>query len=124
MLSRLLMAWRRCLAEEKVQMTFRVTTDFHKRIHTEAACREKSVQQMIQEALEMYFKTPSSQWDYAVTSFVTWGENASPKEADERQAWTELWIKCLNRLPHSITSVLADAMKWCLQTQKSSRRKL
>ena len=107
---------------KRVLVGVRVAEGFHRRIRSELVRRELSLQQMVVDALTLYFRTPVD-WDYAATTYVLHDDKAAAEEAARRQASIDLFLKYIDRMPPEKVEVLTRAMEWDLQTLKSSRRK-
>jgi hypothetical protein len=107
-----------------VQMKFRVDQGFYDLIQAEATKRELSFQEMMLDALKLYFATPHPEsWDYALTTFVKHGKGVSEGEARERRTWAALLWKYLNKMPREKIQLLMNAVRYDLDMQQSSRRK-
>lgn len=111
------------MAEKKVQIGFRTTEAFQRRIESECIKRELSLQDLVRYALEWYFKTPPpDDWDYADIIYHQDPESTD-KERVEREKWGVLWVKYVNEMPREKILLMADVMKLDLLHYKSSRRK-
>jgi hypothetical protein len=110
------------MTEKKVQIGFRVSEAFQRRIETERLKRDLSVQDMIQFALELYFKTPV-EWDFADVVYHQANPETTSEEIQERSSWAELWVKYMNEMPLEKAQFMAEVMKLDLLHYKSSRRK-
>ena len=109
-------------AQKKVLVGVRVPEPFHRRIQTELVRRDLSLQQMIVDALALYFKSPLD-WDYAATTYVQHDAGDPESVMAERDAWMGLWVKYISQMPPEKVEVLTRVMEWDLRTLKSSRRK-
>ena len=109
------------MAEKKVQIGFRVTEAFQRRMETERIKREISTQDMIQTALKFWFDTPRDQdsWTHADIRFI----DAKDKEDQEATAWISLFEKYIDKMPREKVLFLVEMMKLDLSHYKSSRRK-
>ncbi len=100
----------------------RVSKGFHRRIQSECVRREMSIQDLVVAGLKVYFASPA-EWDHASMTFYTDDPNFTKKQADERNAWVNLWERYLSRMPQEKVQIMTTAMEWDLQMLKSSRRK-
>ncbi|MDP2999602.1 MAG: hypothetical protein Q8N47_19080 [Bryobacterales bacterium] len=112
--------------QKKVLVGVRVPESFQRRIQSECLRRDLSLQEMVVDALKLYFRTPL-EWDYATTTYVRHGEEEGQPLAEEevarRNSWIGLWAKYVNAMPEEKIEVLTRAMEWDLLAQKSSQRK-
>src|SRR5882724_3246654 len=99
---------------KKVLIGIRVPQRFHRRIRTECLRRDLSLQDMVTDALKMYFKTPLT-WDRADVKFRYDDPNITEAEADEWNALTDLWEKYRQLLPEAKTRIMTNAMEWDLR---------
>jgi hypothetical protein len=106
----------------KVLVGIRVLPNFHRRIQTECVRRDMSLQELVVAALKVYFASPV-EWDHANVTFYSDDPNFTKKQADERNAWSDLWERYLTRMPREKVQIMTTAMEWDLQMLKSSRRK-
>lgn len=102
----------------------RVSKSFHRRIHAESIRRDQSVQDLVTNALKLYFDTPVGDWKVANITYHRNDPDLSEADAKEFNAWIGVWERYLKQMPREKIDVLAKAMEWDLLTQKSSRRKM
>jgi hypothetical protein len=107
------------MAIKKIQIGFRVSEAFHKRIEAESIKRDLSVQDLVTCALQYYFTTPA-EWDFSVSRFVTTSED---EKASEVKDWTDIWLKYVTAMPREKILLMAATMKLDLRHYKSSRRR-
>jgi hypothetical protein len=107
------------MAEKRKLLGFRVPARFRRRIESECIKREMSFQDLVTNALKVYFQTPSGDWKKANVAFLTFDDD----EKDDQQDWMQLWVNYMNKMPQEKTEVMARAMKFDLLQHKSSRRK-
>lgn len=108
--------------EPKVLIGVRVPESFHKRILAECLRSGLSLQAILVRALEHLFRGPEN-YDYEVTSYVTYDSKLSKAEVNERHAALTLFVNYLEKMPREKRQVLAAAMEWDLRALKSSRIK-
>ena len=104
------------MAEKRKLLGFRVPPRFHRRIESECIKREMSFQDVVTDALKVYFQTPHADWEKADVAFMTFDD-------DDKQDWMQLWVNYMNKMPKEKTELMAKAMKFDLLQHKSSRRK-
>jgi len=96
----------------------RIPESFHQRIQSECLRRDLSLQEMVVDALKLYFRTPL-EWDYATTTCVRHGEEEGQplpeEEVARRNSWIGLWAKYVNAMPEEKIEVLTRAMEWDLR---------
>lgn len=107
----------------KVLVGVRVAPSFHRRIQTECVRRDMSLQELVVAALKVYFATPVD-WDRVDMKFYDDDPDLTKEEANEQNAWSDLWQRYFTRMPKEKIQIIATAMQWDLQMLKSSRRKL
>ena len=107
------------MAEKRKLLGFRAPLRFHRRIESECIKREMSFQDLVTNALKVYFQTPPGEWGQANVAFITFPED----KKDEEQDWMQLWMNYMNKMPQEKTELMAKAMKFDLLQHKSSRRK-
>jgi hypothetical protein len=108
---------------EKMQFGFRVTPAFHKRMQEEALRRDISLQDMILDALQLYFKTPVEDWDWGVATYIRYGEGVSDSDVELRNRWVDLFVRYLNEMPKKKAEFLVEFMKTDLKQSVGTRRK-
>ena len=108
------------MAEKKTLLGVRVTESFRKRIEAERLKRKLSVQQMVQDALEYYFKTPLD-WDYAKTEFYVDDSAMTKKRIDQIDTRRRLWDAYIESIPEKKIELMAETMRLDLLHYKSSR---
>lgn len=110
---------------KKIQTTFRVDEKMYNRMHSEAVKREVSIQEMILYALQIYWRTPRTPWDYAELKFVSHDneQGRTQEEIDVRNHWLELWKRYTDRMPREKVEMVVKALEWDLKMKRSSRTK-
>jgi hypothetical protein len=110
-------------AKQRVWVGVRVSKTFHRRILTECARRDLSIQELLVAAMKWLFETPRKDWSHADLTFYYEDSGLTRKEAHELEAWSRLWEKYIQKVPREKIEVMEAAMQWDLRTLKSSRRK-
>ena len=110
------------MTTKKTQIAFRATEATRRLIEAEALKRDLSVQDFITCAVEYYSKTPSD-WDYSASTFVK-NRGITDEQIKERQGWTSLWLKFMDRMPRAKVLLVVETIRLDLLHYKSSRRKV
>jgi hypothetical protein len=106
---------------KRVWVGVRVSQSFHQRIQTESARRDRSIQELLMDAMKWYFKTAGK--GLTPVQIIFEDSRLTTEEVAERDAWSGLWDRYIGIMPREKIQVLAAAMQWDLRTLKSSRRK-
>ena len=109
--------------KKRIWVGVRVARTFHRRILTECARRDLSIQELLVAAMKWFFETPREDWSHADLRFHLEDSGLTRKEASELRAWSDLWDTYIQKVPREKIEVMEAAMQWDLRTLKSSRRK-
>ena len=106
-------------AKKREQINFRVSTRFRQRIESECIHREMTIQDLVTEALKVYFHAPD-EWNTADLSFITFDDDVKA----EQHEWLKLWVKYFTKMPQEKVLLIVEVMKLDLLHYASSRRKV